>query len=50
MLGHDASFSHIAAVNLTQAKKLKYKAMGYLAASLFLTHDSPMTLLLIATL
>ena len=50
MLGHDASFAHIFAVNLTQAKKKKYKAMGYLASSLFLDHDSPMTLLLIATL
>ena len=50
MLGHDASFCHIKAVNLTQAKKLKYKAMGYLAASLFLNHDDPLTVLLVATL
>ena len=50
MLGHDAGFAHIRAVNLTQAKKKKYKAMGYLAASLFLTADSPMNLLLVATL
>jgi len=50
MLGHDASFAHVAAINLTQAKKKKYKAMGYLAASLFLSEDSPMILLLVATL
>jgi len=40
MLGHDASFSHIHAVNLTQSKNLLVKRIGYLACSLFINDDS----------
>lgn len=40
MLGHDASFSHIHAVNLTQSKNLLVKRIGYLACTLFINDDS----------
>ena len=50
MLGHDASFAHINAVNLAQEKSLMSKRIGYLTATLFLNKDSEMLILLIATL
>ena len=49
MLGHDASFSHIHAVNLTQSKNLLVKRIGYLACSLFIDKSSDILILLIAT-
>ena len=36
MLGHDASFAYIHAVNLAQSKILSIKRIGYLACNLFL--------------
>jgi len=50
MLGHDASFSHIYAVNLTQSKNLLVKRIGYLAASLFIEENSEMIILMISTM
>ena len=50
MLGHDASFAYIHAVNLTQNKASSLKRMGYLACSLFLNQDSEFLILLVATL
>ena len=40
MLGHDASFSHLFAVNLTQDKNILNKRVGYLACSLLLNENS----------
>jgi len=50
MLGHDASFAHIHAVNLAQDKTLSIKKIGYLAASLFLGPEDNLLILLVATL
>jgi AP-4 complex subunit epsilon-1 len=50
MLGHDASFSYIHAVNLAQSKNLLVKRIGYLACSLFIDTNSDMVILMIATL
>jgi AP-4 complex subunit epsilon-1 len=50
MLGHDASFSHIHAVNLTQSKALALKRIGYLCCSLFLNESSQFLILLVANL
>jgi AP-4 complex subunit epsilon-1 len=50
MLGHDASFSYIHAVNLAQSKNLLVKRIGYLACSLFIDNSSDMVILMIATL
>ena len=50
MLGHDASFSHIHAVNLTQSKNLLVKRIGYLACSLFIDKSSDILILMIATI
>jgi len=50
MLGHDASFAHIYAVNLTQSKNLLVKRIGYLAASLFINEGSEMMILMISTM
>lgn len=50
MLGHDASFSHIHAVNLTQSKNLLVKRIGYLACSLFIDSKSDLIILMIATI
>lgn len=50
MLGHDASFAHIYAVNLTQSKNLLVKRIGYLAASLFIDENSEMIILMISTM
>lgn len=50
MLGHDATFSHIHAVNLAQSKNLLVKRIGYLAASLFIDENSEMIILMISTM
>lgn len=50
MLGHDASFSHIHAVNLTQSKSLLVKKIGYLACSLFIDENSELLILMISTI
>ena len=50
MLGHDATFSHIYAVNLTQTKNLLVKRIGYLACSLFISNSSEMLILMISTI
>ena len=50
MLGHDASFAHIHAVNLTGDKNILNKRTGYLACSLFLSPESELMLLLVSTL
>ena len=50
MLGHDASFSHIYAVNLTQSKNLLVKRIGYLSSSLFIDENSEMIILMISTM
>mmetsp|Transcript_19763 Transcript_19763/g.14496 ORF Transcript_19763/g.14496 Transcript_19763/m.14496 type:complete len:144 (+) Transcript_19763:183-614(+) len=50
MLGHDASFSHIHAVNLTQSKNLLVKKIGYLACSLFIDNNSELLILMICTI
>ena len=50
MLGHDASFSHIHAINLTQSKNLLVKRIGYLACSLFIDKSSDILILMIATI
>lgn len=50
MLGHDASFSYIHAVNLTQSKSFSLKRMGYLACNLFLNENSELLILVVATL
>ena len=49
MLGHDASFSHIHAVNLAQSKNILVKRIGYLACSLFIDKSSDILILMIAT-
>lgn len=50
MLGHDASFAHIHAVNLTQSKNLLVKKIGYLACSLFIDENSELLILMICTI
>lgn len=50
MLGHDASFSYIHAVNLSRDKNLSIKRIGYLASSLFFGPDNELLILLVATL
>ena len=50
MLGHDASFSHLFAVNLTQDKNILNKRVGYLACSLLLNENSEFLILLVASL
>lgn len=50
MLGHDSSFAHIHAVNMTQSKSLKMKRLGYLCCCLFLRDNSELLLLLVAAL
>jgi len=50
MLGHDATFSHVFAINLTQSKNLLVKRIGYLAASLFIAESSEMIILMISTI
>jgi AP-4 complex subunit epsilon-1 len=50
MLGHDASFSYIHAVNLTQSKNLMVKRVGYLACQLFLNESTELLILMISTI
>ena len=50
MLGHDASFSHLYAVNLTQDKNILNKRVGYLACTLLLSENSEFLILLVASL
>ncbi len=50
MLGHDASFAHIHAVNLTQSKILLVKKIGYLASSLFIEENSELLILMVSTI
>ena len=50
MLGHDASFAYLSAVNLTQDKNIMNKRIGYLACSLLLDSDSEFYILLVASL
>jgi len=40
MLGHDGSFAHIHAINMTQEKSILSKRIGYLASTLFLDDDN----------
>eukprot|EP00794_Sanderia_malayensis_P009386 gene9386-10375_t len=50
MLGHDASFGFIHAINFTQKGKLMEKRIGYLACCLLLREDHELTLLLMNAL
>jgi len=50
MLGHDASFAYIRAVNLTNEKTLLAKRIGYLTCNLFLHKDHDLIVLLINTM
>ena len=50
MLGYDASFSYLHAVNLTQDKNILNKRVGYLACALLLNEDSEFYILLVASL
>ena len=50
MLGHDAPFSHLYAVNLTQDKNILNKRVGYLACNLLLSDTSEMLILLVASI
>ncbi|KAL0222904.1 hypothetical protein P9112_002294 [Eukaryota sp. TZLM1-RC] len=50
MLGYDASFGYIHAVNLTQAEQLIPKRIGYLACSLCLHPDHDLLVLLVNSL
>jgi AP-4 complex subunit epsilon-1 len=50
MLGHDAAFAHIHAVNLTQSRNIMVKKIGYLTCSLFINSDSELILLVIAAI
>ena len=50
MLGHDASFSHLYAVNLTQDKNILNKRVGYLACSLLLNDSSEFLILLVSSI
>jgi AP-4 complex subunit epsilon-1 len=50
MLGHDANFAHLYAVNLTQDKNILNKRVGYLASNLLLSNNSEFLIMLIASL
>ena len=50
MLGHDASFAHLHAVNLTQDKNILNKRVGYLACSLLLNDSSEFLILLVSSI
>ena len=50
MLGHDASFSHLHAVNLTQDKNILNKRVGYLACSVLLNDSSEFLILLVSSI
>ncbi len=49
MLGHEASFGYIHAVNMTQEAKLLDKWVGYIAAAAFLDRDHDFIILLISS-
>ena len=49
MLGHDASFGHIHAVNMTQQTTLQSKRVGYLASAVCLHAGHELTTLLVNT-
>lgn len=50
MLGHDASFAHIQAINLTQSSNAMAKRIGYLTCGLCLSPESQLLILLVAAL
>ena len=50
MLGHDASFAHLHAVNLTQDKNILNKRVGYLACSVLLNDSSEFLILLVSSI
>ena len=50
MLGHDASFAHLHAVNLTQDKNILNKRIGYLACALLLNDNSEFLILLVSSI
>lgn len=50
MLGHDASFGHIHAVNMTQQTNLLSKRVGYLASAICLHVGHELTTLLVNTM
>ena len=50
MLGHDAPFAHLYAVNLTQDKNILNKRVGYLACNLLLSDNSEFLIMLVASL
>ena len=50
MLGHDASFGHIHAVNITQQANLLSKRVGYLASAVCLHSGHELTTLLVNTM
>ncbi len=50
MLGHEAPFAHLYAVNLTQDKNILNKRVGYLACNLLLSDTSEMLILLVASI
>ena len=50
MLGHDASFAHIHAVNMTQSKAVMSKKIGYLTCSLFLDDKTELLIFIISTI
>ncbi|KAJ6236921.1 ap-4 complex subunit epsilon-1 [Anaeramoeba flamelloides] len=47
LLGHDVSFAHILAINSSQESNLFYKFIGYLAASIFISTNEDLQLLMI---
>ncbi|XP_019421448.1 PREDICTED: AP-4 complex subunit epsilon-like isoform X2 [Lupinus angustifolius] len=50
MLGHDASFGYIHAVNITHRDNLKLKRIGYLAVTLFLHDNHDLIILIVNTI
>ncbi|CAL0331637.1 unnamed protein product [Lupinus luteus] len=50
MLGHDASFAYIHAVNITHSDNLKLKRTGYLAVTLFLHDNHDLIILIVNTI
>ena len=49
-LGHDASFAHIHAINLTQSKSLKIKRLAYLLITLCIKTNSKFSILLLSSI
>lgn len=50
MLGHDASFAYIHAINITNGTSVVSKRVGYVTCALCLPSESPMLILLVANL